>query len=127
MIEQGFYIGKRDWWVMVYYDVRTPDDFQKAEGALMAAGCPEYMRSKALAKLHEWNRGYTFSDLGNRTSILLIGKATDASQMFDSIVHEMNDKCGPPLLWCFAHIVGIDYIRKSGSGFGYPRFFFVNP
>jgi len=90
MIEQGFYIGKRDWWVMVYYDVRTPDDFQKAEGALMAAGCPEYMRSEALAKLHEWNRGYTFSDLGNRTSILLIGKATDASQMFDSIVHEMK-------------------------------------
>ena len=90
MIEQGFSIGNRNWWVMVYYDVRTPDDLRKVEGALMASGCPEEMLIPAIKNLKGWNRGYTFSNLDKRTSIIIIGKATDASQMFDSIVHEMK-------------------------------------
>jgi hypothetical protein len=90
MIEQGFSIGNRNWWVMVYYDVRTPDDLRKVEGALMASGCPKEMLKPAIENLKGWNRGYTFSDLDKRTSIIIIGKATDASQMFDSIVHEMK-------------------------------------
>lgn len=90
MIEQGFYIGKRDWWVMVYYDVRTSDDLRKVEGALMASGCPYDMLESAVENLKGWNRGYTFSNFDKRTSVIVIGKATDASQMFDSIVHEMK-------------------------------------
>lgn len=90
MIEQGFSIGNRNWWVMVYYDVRTPDDLRKVEGVLMASGCPEEMLIPAIKNLKKWNRGYTFSNLDKRTSIIIIGKATDASQMFDSIVHEMK-------------------------------------
>ena len=90
MIEQGFSIGNRNWWVMVYYDVRTPDDLRKVEGALMASGCPKEMIKPAIENLKGWNRGYTFSNLDKRTSIIIIGKATDASQMFDSIVHEMK-------------------------------------
>ena len=90
MIEQGFYIGKRDWWVMVYYDVRTSDDLRKVEGALMASGCPNDMLESAVENLKGWNRGYTFSNFDKRTSVIVIGKATDASQMFDSIVHEMK-------------------------------------
>lgn len=90
MIEQGFSIGNRNWLVMVYYDVRTPDDLRKVEGALMASGCPPEMIKPAIENLKGWNRGYTFSNLDKRTSIIIIGKATDASQMFDSIVHEMK-------------------------------------
>lgn len=90
MIEQGFSIGNRNWWVMVYYDVRTPDDLRKVEGVLMASGCPEEMLIPAIKNLKKWNRGYTFSNLYKRTSIITIGKAIGASQMFDSIVHEMK-------------------------------------
>lgn len=90
MIEQGFSIGNRNWWVMVYYDVCTPDDLRKVECALMASGCPHEMIKPAIENLKGWNRGYTFSDLNKRTSIIIIGKATDASQMFDSIIHEMK-------------------------------------
>lgn len=90
MIEQGFSIGDRNWWVMVYYDARTPDDLRKVEGVLMASGCPEEMLIPAIKNLKRWNGGYTFSNLGERVSIIIIGKATDASQMFDSIVHEMK-------------------------------------
>lgn len=90
MIEQGFSIGNRNWWVMVYYDVRTPEDLRKVEGALMASGCPINMLKPAIENLQGWNRGYTFSDLDKRTSVIVIGKAESASQMFDSIVHEMK-------------------------------------
>lgn len=90
MIEQGFSIGFRDWWVMVYYDIKTESDMQKVKGALMASGCPQHMIDDALSNLQGWNGGYTFTNLRQHTSVILIGKATSASQMFDSIVHEMK-------------------------------------
>ena len=90
MVEQGFYIGRRNWWVMAYYDVRTDADFRKVEGALMASGCPRRMIDDALENLEGWNCGYTFTDFSQRVSIILIGKAESAEQMFDTIVHEMK-------------------------------------
>lgn len=90
MIEQGFYIGQRDWWVMVFYNARTEEELRKVNGALMSAGCPDKMIAEALANMEGWNSGYTFSNMKSRTSVLVIGKATSAAQMFDSIVHEMK-------------------------------------
>lgn len=90
MIEQGFHIGSRDWWVMVYYDVRTSEDMRKVEGALMASGCPSDSIAEVIDNLKGWNRGYTFTNLKTKTSIMVIGKATSPEQMFDSIVHEMK-------------------------------------
>lgn len=90
MIEQGFHIGSRDWWVMVYYDVRTSEDMRKVKGALMASGCPNESITEAIDNLKGWNRGYTFTNLKTKTSIMVIGKATSPEQMFDSIVHEMK-------------------------------------
>lgn len=90
MVEQGFYIGNRDWWVMVYYDVRTPEELKKVRGSLMASGYPPKQIDNAIENISGWNSGYTLSDFSRRTSIIVIGKATDASQMFDSIVHEMK-------------------------------------
>lgn len=90
MIEQGFQIGNRNWWVMVYYDAKTPADLRKVEGALTASGCPRRMIDEAMENLKGWNRGYTFTDFSRRVSILVIGKADSAEQMFDSVVHEMK-------------------------------------
>lgn len=90
MIEQGFAIGSRKWWVMVYYDVRTDDDLRKVEGSLMAIGCPADMLMNGINNLRGWNSGYTFTNFASRTTVMAIGKATSAEQMFDSIVHEMK-------------------------------------
>lgn len=90
MIEQGFQIGNRDWWVMVYYNAQTPDDFRKIEGTLMASGCSDRSIAEAIDNLKGWNRGYTFTNLKTKTSIMVMGKATSPEQMFDSIVHEMK-------------------------------------
>ena len=90
MIEQGFQIGNRDWWVMFYYNAQTPDDLRKIEGTLMASGCSDRSIAEAIINLKGWNRGYTFTNLKTKTSIMVIGKATSPEQMFDSIVHEMK-------------------------------------
>jgi len=90
MIEQGFSIGNRDWWVMVYYDVRTPEDLRKVEGALMASGYSHEKIELAVENIGGWNGGYTLTNFANRTSIMIIGKTTSAAEMFDSIVHEMK-------------------------------------
>ena len=90
MIEQGFHIGNRDWWVMIYYDAQTTDDFRKIEGTLMASGCSDRSIAEAISNLKGWNRGYTFTNFNVRTSIIVMGKATSPEQMFDSIVHEMK-------------------------------------
>lgn len=90
MIEQGFQIGNRDWWVMVYYNAQTPDDFRKIEGTLMASGCPDRSIAEAISNLKGWNRGYTFSNYRAHTSIMVMSNATSPEQMFDSIVHEMK-------------------------------------
>lgn len=90
MIEQGFHIGNRKWWVMVYYDVRKEGEFSRVADALLSAGAMKYMVDDAIANLRGWNRGYTFSNFNDRVSVMVFGKAEDAGQMFDTIVHEMK-------------------------------------
>ena len=90
MIEQGFHIGNRKWWVMVYYDVRTENELTRIADTLRAAGERSDLVDDAIANLRGWNRGYTFSNFNDRVSIMVIGKADNAGQMFDTIVHEMK-------------------------------------
>lgn len=90
MIEQGFHIGNRDWWCMVYYNVRTDIDRERVKEALLAAGCPAYDVQKAVNNLAGYNSGYTFTNFNRRLTVIAIGKTTSAEQMFDSIVHEMK-------------------------------------
>ena len=60
MIEQGFHIGKRKWWVMVYYDVRTESELARIADALRAAGERSDHVDDAIANLRGWNRGSAF-------------------------------------------------------------------
>lgn len=90
MIEQGFHIGNRKWWVMVYYDVRTESELTRIADTLRAAGERSDLVDDAIANLRGWNRGYTFSNFNDGVSIMVIGKAENAGQMFDTIVHEMK-------------------------------------
>lgn len=90
MIKQGFHIGNRNWWVMVYYDIRSEADLNEVFEVLMASGCSDDMAQKACINLSRYNTGYTFTNFDEHSSILLISKATSSDQMFDTIVHEMK-------------------------------------
>lgn len=90
MISQGFGIGSRDWYVMCYYDIRTPEDLAEVYKTLMAAGCPERKAEEACMVLEARNSGYTFANLRDHLTIMLIGEPTDPAQLYDTCQHEVK-------------------------------------
>lgn len=89
MIKQGFHIGNRDWWVMVYYNVE-PSDMTEIEGVLLASGCTRAQAEEAIDNLQYPNTGFTLTDYLNRNSVIIISHATSSAEMFDTIVHEIK-------------------------------------
>lgn len=90
MVEQGFSIGDRDWWVMAYYDVCTESDLKKVAGALAAAGCPQEWIEDAVSVLSKDNQGYTFTKQNEHFTVMMMSHATSPEQMFDTILHEVK-------------------------------------
>lgn len=89
MIKQGFHIGNRDWWVMVYYDVE-PHNLTEIEGVLLASGCTREQAEDAIGNLQHPNTGFTLTDYQGKNSVIIISHATSSEQMFDTIVHEIK-------------------------------------
>lgn len=90
MIKQGFSIGERDWYVMVYYDIQTVGDLSEVEEALTAARCrPQTIRA-AVDTLVEPDTGFTFTNFGERLTLMFIGRASSAAEMYDTIQHELK-------------------------------------
>ena len=89
MIKQGFYIGDRDWWVMVYYGVGE-NDLGEVYGTLIAAGCEDWRAQRACMNLSRKNTGYTFTNFIDHATFVFVSRTTSAEQMFDSIEHELK-------------------------------------
>ena len=90
MVRQGFYVGRRKWYVMAYYNVATKDDLGEVEETLLAAGCPEKDVAEALRMLSQHNSGMTFTNFADHLSLAFISKATSAEEMYDTIQHELK-------------------------------------
>ena len=90
MIQQGFSLGERDWYVMCAYDIRTKRDLSEVRRTLLAAGCDEYKADEAISVLSMWNKGFTFTNFTEHLTIVCVSKATSAEQMYDSIAHEQK-------------------------------------
>lgn len=88
MIQQGFSLGERDWYIMCAYNIRTKRDLAEVRRTLLAAGCDEYKADEAISVLSMWNKGFTFTNFADHLTIVCISKATSAEQMYDSISHE---------------------------------------
>ena len=90
MVQFGFYLGERDWWIMGFLDIKGEKDLSKTYGTLLASGCPDYKAQEACMILSKENTGYTYTDFDAHTSLLFVSRATSAEQMFDSILHEVK-------------------------------------
>lgn len=90
MIQQGFSIGNRNWYVMAIYDIRSREDLRETRKAILAAGCEEYRADEAISVLQMWNTGFTFTSFSDHFTLICISKATSAEQMYDSIQHELK-------------------------------------
>lgn len=89
MIKQGFHIGERDWWVMVYYRIEA-FNLPEVKELLLASGCPESDVAEACDVLALPNTGFTFTNFGSHATVMLVSKTTGTEEMFDSIVHELK-------------------------------------
>lgn len=89
MVKQGFHIGNRDWWVMIYYDVHTIN-LKEIEEVLLASGCSADKLNKMLDNLQYPNTGLTITNYKDCTTIIIISCTTSAEEMFDTILHEVK-------------------------------------
>lgn len=90
MIQQGFHIGDKDWYIMCLYNISTQDDLLRVEGTLLASGSSQQMTDEAVQVLSDVNHGYTYTSFDNKLTLVFISHATDAEQMYDTIQHELK-------------------------------------
>lgn len=90
MIKQGFNIGNRDWYIMVYYNVHTDKELIEVADILRSVYCKADIISRAIEVLSEPNTGLTFTNFDEHLTLIFIGRATSAEQMYDTIQHELK-------------------------------------
>ena len=88
MVQTGFHIGRRDWWVMASLDIDGRRDLRDVHEALLASGCPNYKAQEVCMELSKPNTGYTWTDYDGHFSLMFVSKATSAEQMNSTIDHE---------------------------------------
>lgn len=77
-------------WAFVFaYDIKWKDLGEVGEW-LEALGSDEEQIDEAQELLTKWNKGFTKSNSGLRMSVMCIGKATDESQWWDTLNHEID-------------------------------------
>lgn len=92
MITQQFYIGngKDRWKISAYYNIEFITDRDIVYGALTKNGCDEEKARKALRILSRENTGYTFTNFGNKETIVCASCSSDYDEMFSTITHEIK-------------------------------------
>ena len=90
MIQTGFWIGERDWWVMATFDIYGEKALDEVYRSLMACGCPDDEAQKACMVLSRKNSGYAYSDMEGQYTLLFASRTDSAEEMFDTITHELK-------------------------------------
>lgn len=85
-----FFIGKRDWAILAYYDISTDEEYQEAEEALIASGLKPAYAQKVITELMWPNTGYTLTKFGEHFSVVMISHATSYEELYDSVQHELK-------------------------------------
>jgi hypothetical protein len=87
MIQTGFYIGERDWWIMASLNV-AEKDLGDIFNALLACGCSNDEAQKACVVLSRKNSGFTLTNMEEQYTLMFASVATSPEELFDTITHE---------------------------------------
>jgi len=90
MIQTGFWLGNRDWWVMASLGVSDTEDLNEVYEALLSVGLPDYKVREVCMTLSRPDTGYTYTDYDGHFTLIFVSKATSAEEMYDSIDHEKH-------------------------------------
>lgn len=89
MIQTGFWIGERDWWVMASLDIKERD-LGGVYDTLLGCECADDEARHACMVLSRRNSGYTFTNMDGRYTLMFASAATSAEEMFDTVTHELK-------------------------------------
>ena len=87
MVQTGFWIGNRDWWIMAQFDISSAE-LQDVYEVLLSVGVPGYKAHEVCQVLSRPNKGYTYTDYDGRFSLMFASEGTDIDELYDSIDHE---------------------------------------
>ena len=90
MIQTGFYIGDRDWWIMATLDIKGREDLNEVYQALLSCGCPNDEAQKACMVLSRKNSGYTLTSYDGGYTLIFASETSSPDEMFDTIIHEIK-------------------------------------
>lgn len=88
MVQTGFYLGNRDWWIMANLDILDTEDLRDVYESLLSVGCPDYKVREICMELSKPNSGYTLTDYEGHYSLMFVSRATSTEEMYDTIDHE---------------------------------------
>ena len=90
MIQQGFHIGDKDWYVMCSYDICTQKDLRAIEQLLYECGGKPKSIDEAISVLKQDNTGFTYTSFDDKITVIFIGHATSEDEMYNIIQHELK-------------------------------------
>ena len=91
MIGQKFYIDKYDWQVIVLYEVGYSNKDYVIDMLRQICNNENVMnQAKDNLNLDKYNTGFTYSDLDEQCSLMVIGKTSSSRETVNTIVHEAN-------------------------------------
>ena len=91
MIGQSFYIDKYGWQIVVLYEVSYNNKDYVID--MLKQICEDNKlieKAKHNLNLRSYNTGFTYSDLDEQCSLMVIGKASSNRETVNTIVHEAN-------------------------------------
>lgn len=88
MVQTGFWLGDRAWWIMASFGVSGADELNDVYESLLSVGVPDYKAREVCMTLSKPNKGYTFTDYDGRYSLMFASRGTDVDELYDSIDHE---------------------------------------
>lgn len=91
MIRQTFTLRGYDWKVYVYYCISFIP-IEEIMNVILELNVDKRFATRAYTMLesHENNQGFTYSDESSNTSVVFIGPADNATQFFNTFLHEAN-------------------------------------
>ena len=91
MKTQVVYLDKYDWLIKVFYIISNPF-IEGILGELDSIDCePDaYYRAADMLESNRKNSGFTYTDFTKHVTVMIIGEATDASEFFNTFIHEIS-------------------------------------
>lgn len=109
-------LEKYDWKVTVFLSVTTYH-IDEIISALDKIGCPRKIRLRVLRNLlkDDMDTGFTYSNTRERSSVVVVGRASSPAQFLNSLEHELRHLCDDVATACNLEIRGEEVAYLTGD------------